>query len=237
MAQEAKFTTVFFGDFSSQQGSWTLTDMPLLKAIHELVGDNSIAIQNDTANDQQYIKILYVLAAEGGISNDTQDEVPKNIEPASRYLDLSEQGHRTDRIRAIERLEGLQGQAVIDELEHTLRYDADITVRRRAAVSLEDIGGDPVVNALEAGLGDDDPSIRIAVVNSLGRIGSQRAIMAIGQTIIGDRDVETRRAAVLALDGLEGGAVEAFLKAAQKDQDKSVRQAASQVIKESGIQQ
>ena len=50
--------------------------------------------------------------------------------------------------------------------------------------------------------------------------------MALGQTIMGDREPEVRRAAVLALEGHDGGATEAFIKAAGKDESPLVREAA-----------
>lgn len=169
-------------------------------------------------------------AAEAKNSADQQIDKPARVEPVSRYRQPSDEGSSAQRLLAIERLAGLKDKPVVDGLETALRSDTDPWVRRRAALALEDIGGEAAVNALEAGLGDDDPSIRSAVVNSLGRIGSERAVMAIGQTIIGDPDPETRRTAVLALDGHEGGAVEAFLQAAQKDRAASVRQAAGWLL-------
>jgi HEAT repeat protein len=185
---------------------------------------------NDTTGNEHDITKLFVYATEAKTPDNPQSDRPARVDPVSRYQDPSDEGPSPERLLAIERVVGLEDQGVVDTLETALRSDADPAVRRRAAVALEDIGGDPVVNALEAGLGDDDPSIRIAVANSLGRIGSERAIMAIGQTIIGDPDPETRRAAVLALEGHEGGAVNAFLKAAQKDRTGLVREAAGLIL-------
>ena len=93
-------------------------------------------------------------------------------------------------------------------------------------MALRDIGGDPAISALEAGLGDEDPEVRIKVMNSLGRIGDQRAIMWLGQAIMGDPEPEVRFEAVLALEGHKGGAVEAFITAAAEDDSQIVQKAA-----------
>ncbi len=175
------------------------------------------------------LAVLHVYATNSKPADEPQSNPRTQLARLSRNQDYSDQGQPPERLQAIDRLTGLSDQYVVDSLKTALHSDSNPAVRRRAAVALEDIGGDPAANALEAGLGDDNPSIRIAVVTALGRIGSERAIMAIGQTIMGDPEPETRRAAVLALAGHEGGAVEAFLNAARKDDARVVREAAKWV--------
>ncbi|MGB5716860.1 MAG: HEAT repeat domain-containing protein [Gammaproteobacteria bacterium] len=224
VGREADFTTVIYGEITDQTDSWSLTDVPLLEGIRRLAGINGMMVVNDPESDGRSIKKVYIYMAEPQTADKSAPHPPARIERYSRYLDDSGQG--SGQLQAIERLEGLNSPDVVDSLEAALRTDADPAIRSRASVALEDIGGDDAVNALLAGLGDDTPAIRITVVDSLGRLGGDQAIMALGQTIMGDKDPEVRRAAVLALEGHEGGAVDAFITAAAKDRSEKVREAA-----------
>ena len=228
VGREAGFTTVIYGETTDQTDSWFLTAVPLLEGIRKLAGVNGLMVINGPESGGRTIKKLYIFMAATQTADEAAQQPPARIERYSRYRGDSVQG--AGRLQAIERLEGLNSPDVVDSLEAALRTDADPAVRRRASVALEDIGGDAAVNALLTGLGDDVPAIRITVVNSLGRVGGDQAIMALGQTIMGDTDPEVRRAAVLALEGHEGGAVDAFIKAAAKDASPGVREATKMLI-------
>jgi hypothetical protein len=222
---EAGITTVFVGDFSGQSGSWSLVDVPLAAGIRELVGGNSMAvISGDNAAG---ISKLTVYAATGRPSPDSDPIQPAPLEspPGDPGPVEANADDISERIVAIESLAGLDDQEIVDRLGGVLNSDPEVAVRKRAAIALEDIGGDPALQQLEAGLGDGSPDVRIAIVESLGRIGGDRAIMALGQTIMGDSDPLVRQAAVLALQNHESGAVQAFRKAASADNSALVREA------------
>ena len=78
---------------------------------------------------------------------------------------------------------------------HTLTSAVDGAARRSAAIALGEIGTDASVKALDRALGDADSGVRLEVVASLGRIGSDEALRLVGQVAMGSRDPELIAAA------------------------------------------
>jgi HEAT repeats len=88
----------------------------------------------------------------------------------------------------------------IRELAGVLASEVDSNARRTAAAVLGDIGGDESVGILDRSLGDVDPGVRVKVVESLGRIGTDEAIRLVGQAAMGSRDPNVIDAATRVLE-------------------------------------
>jgi hypothetical protein len=86
------------------------------------------------------------------------------------------------------------------------------------------------IKTLEANLGDPDAATRVRVVSMLGAIGSDRVVPILGQVLFGDPDPAARLAAVEALARQPGEAAMAFLEEATKDNDRGVRDTATQAL-------
>ena len=84
-------------------------------------------------------------------------------------------------------------------MARTLIQDADASVRGQAAAVLEDIAGEEAIRALEAGLGDPNPAVRIKVIGSLEALQAEEAIPTLGQVLFSDPSPQVRLAAVAAI--------------------------------------
>jgi HEAT repeat protein len=85
------------------------------------------------------------------------------------------------------------------ELTRTLASADDPEARKAAAAALGTIGDGESVAALDRALGDVDPRVRLEVVESLGRIGTDEAIRLVAQAAMGSRDANVTTAATRVL--------------------------------------
>jgi HEAT repeat protein len=129
-------------------------------------------------------------------------------------------------MRAIDAVERYESSPAIDMLADALRYDADAAVRAHAAIALSSIGGDDVVQALEAGLGDRSEEVRAEVLHGLGMVGGERATLAIAQALFSSAELELRAVAVEALAAQGTEQARLFLEAALEDEHEAVREQA-----------
>lgn len=119
-----------------------------------------------------------------------------------------------------------QQPGALASLAGMLASSPDPVIRRGVAAALGRLRGAEAVAALTAGLGDQDPSVRSAVVSSLGLLNDETVAPAVAQVLARDPDAAVRRAAAWALATLPGEAAHRGLQAATSDADTSVRQAA-----------
>jgi HEAT repeat protein len=108
--------------------------------------------------------------------------------------------------------------------------DEHPTVREQAVKALSELEGEPVVAALQNGLGDEEPWIRSEVVGALGNIGGEQAVISLGQVLFGEPEPEIRSLAIDYLATQPGEAARHFLEAALEDPDVLVRQAAESAL-------
>lgn len=231
VARAAGFETHYLGELSDNRVPWHLDPVPLRQGLAKLLGDHSMTVLCDEVNGHQTIVKLYIIA---GLRQASAPAVRSDalIVAPNHNLALQDQGDSWRRLAEVERMAGLRDDAARTRLQAALSHDAEPLVRRRAVALLADMEGQTVLEALLVGLGDDDADIRITVVHSLGRIGSDAAILGIGQVIMGDADPNVRRAAVSALADHQGGMADAFLVAARKDRADSVREIAARVLQQ-----
>jgi hypothetical protein len=114
----------------------------------------------------------------------------------------------------------------LTSLAGILASDPDPVVRRSAAAALAGLREPEAVAALTTALGDQDASVRVAALSSLGVLRDGAQAPAMIQLLSRDPDAAVRRAAVRALARLGSEEARRGLEAAARDPDASVRQAA-----------
>lgn len=214
LQRKLEFQLVLHGDFTQFNASWSFQQLPLTRLLKQLLGDNHFV---SVYNEQGELTKLFAFAKNGGSDSKIGTQL------------VTHQTDAENRLLEVERLTGLNSPDVLEELGTIIKQESDRTVRLRA-IQLLDEYGKSASPTLESGLGDEDPVVRAAVVKSLARLGTESAILAIGQTIVGDKNSDVRRAAVSSLDGLKGGAAQAFVNHAKKDPAPSVRKVAETVM-------
>jgi HEAT repeat protein len=136
---------------------------------------------------------------------------------------------RTARLQAVRKLiqEARRRQpGAFDSLTGILATEPDPVVRRTAAAGVASIRGPEAVAALTTALGDQDPSVRAAVVSSLGSMRDETVAPAVAQILARDPVAAVRRAAVWALAALRSDDAHRGLQVAVSDADASVRRSA-----------
>ena len=113
-------------------------------------------------------------------------------------------------------------QWVID-LARQLHSDAAPQVRRTAAAALGHHQTVDSVRALERALSDRDGGVRMAVIEALGRIGTDDAIRLVGQSAMGTADAQARAAAIQVLEASTSQYASALLQAIRSQVSGEVR--------------
>ena len=192
---KANFKVVAYGDIRHQTGYWSFSNLLLDEAIKTLLRDTNAIVtynrMNDVSNELRVSKI-YLLGTE---SNETNLVRINTVEPnlgTQLLVDQIQIDDSQDRVAAIESLQGLTDELTVTNLVFSLEHDPDPVVRSHAVTALEQIGGGVAVTALEAGLGDDDSSVRIKVVQALGKLDDERISLWLGQIIMSDSSVDVR---------------------------------------------
>ena len=129
---------------------------------------------------------------------------------------------------AAEALGGV-GAAAIQRLEPA-RSDDDPRVVEAVATAYGELRAESAIPWLiEVATGDGDRSGREAAVAALGAIGDTAALPAL-LTLVAKAPPQVRRRAVVALTVFDDPAVEQAIRAAARDRNPSVREAAEMVV-------
>lgn len=112
-------------------------------------------------------------------------------------------------------------------LGRLLGSDRSVEIRRRAAASLGEIGGEDVLALLAPGLGDEDPGVREASARALAALPDpSAATAALERTLQLDPEPKVRLEAVRALKKVDSDAAREAIAAASSDPSEFVRQEA-----------
>jgi hypothetical protein len=225
----------------------SLVGLPLDEGLRELIGDQTALVIFYTPGDaDEATKRVTEIWVYGGAKpqrTHSQVIVKRSPEAAASVREdgVDEQGKawsldsisaldRADRVHEITRLAALGDNQSITALGQILSADEHPTVREQAVKALSELEGEPVVAALQNGLGDEEPWIRSEVVGALGNIGGEQAVISLGQVLFGEPEPEIRSLAIDYLATQPGEAARHFLEAALEDPDVLVRQAAESAL-------
>ena len=137
---------------------------------------------------------------------------------------------RDERILAMQWLADFEDSIAVATLGRFLALDKDSAVRSEAAFALSGIGSDAAAEALAIGLGDDDPGVRLEVVDALSGIEDFDTALRLGQVLFGEPDPEVRLFAVVGLGEEHSEAAWILLEAAADDPDNKVSEAANSIL-------
>jgi len=230
IGKELGFEVRIHGDISDSQQSWSYQAMTLPDMVRNLVRDYSSVMiyqSQDNSSTTNKLSELWVYAdnvSSHQSSTPVEIQVQHSLSEEDDFIDA----RRRTQVAQIDRLKGLQQQDVIDSLAEIVRHEPDPIVRLRAVSALRDIGAGDVLSALEAGMSDASPKVRTEVAHAFGDTKDQRALLFLGQLLMGDKTASVREAAVQSLLGYSSPAAHAFVEAAKQDRDKDVRKAANQ---------
>jgi hypothetical protein len=253
VGDKADIKVVPFGEIDIETGPWSFTDVPLTRAIRNLLkGTNSVVSyeKDDGQTETQRISAVFILGAGSTETGDAEFEqvesvptIPSDSAPMPSIEQTQQQAFETElvlrqslstdsasRVEAIDRLQGLSDDLTVTQLTFSLREDPDPEVRTRAIELLEEIGGTPAATALEAGLGDDDVTVRKNVVKALGTTQDERVPMWLGQVLMGDESADVRLQAVESIASQEEYSARIFLEAATDDESAQVSAAAVRLL-------
>ena len=240
LGKAADFKLKLFENLSIEKSDWKFDSMPLTQLLNNLLRDyNTVMLYEETQNTLQEnsnrkLKELWLLSkenytapTESSTNNiEIQLEQPETLPSKHQILTAEQQFEITH----IDNLEGLTSGDVIETLKQTLLTEQDSVIRKRAVVALGAIGGTRVLDALESGLGDDSGDVRTELARSFAGINHQRSMLALGQMSVGDHDVKVRQQAIRALAQHGSPAAHAFIEAALKDKEDSVKKLAREIL-------
>jgi hypothetical protein len=159
-------------DLAARVGQWDLHEIPVDEALTQIVHPLNV-----------------MLGLESGAAGSARFLVREIevFEAAERGPDRSAQAAAmlAERIREAERI---------------LATDPDADARRLAAMELGDADSDERVRLLDKGLGDADVGVRVAVIESLGKIGTDEAIRLVAQAALGAADPAVLSSAIRVLE-------------------------------------
>jgi len=167
-----------------------------------------------------------------GISDPVPEEITLDVNAASieREVAALDELDLQGRLRLVDRLAQMQGASASRALGRILEQDGHPRVRARALAALRVRDEPGAHEAMQRGLGDEDPSIRLRVLDALVEVGGETAARALGQVLFGDDDPDLRLSAVMYLAGAQGEVARALLDAVANDADEDVRVAARNAI-------
>ena len=231
---EAGFEVRAYGDPEERTGSWSFRDLPLSAGVAKLLRGTSAIVSygpGGSGGADASITRIFLLGSGSAEANSINVNLVSPDLANQARLDSVEAESTQDRIAAIDRTEGLADEITLENLAFSLRHDPQAEVRMQAVLALESIGGPAAATALEAGLGDQQPEVRIRVIEALGKIDDERIPLWLGQILTGDAQDEVRRAAVRTIAGKHGDVARIFLEAAAGDSSEIVREAALELLR------
>ena len=189
VGEKADIEVVAYGDLNDQNGSWSFSNLPLADAIKKLLNDtNAIITYSSDSNTDAEPRISKIYLLGQGSTRVSLVRI-NTVEPSldnQLRMDQAQAGDTQERLAAIERSEGMVDELTLENLTFALQHDPNPVVRSRAVKALEQIGGSVAASALEAGLGDDDLTVRkkwcrrwARSRTSASRYGSVRLLWAI----------------------------------------------------------
>jgi len=241
LAARAGFVLVIDGKFA-RPVSWTMTDVPLDKAIARLVGDNGLVMLYATARGARRLSEVRVYSAPArrapAFPNKfapapSGDPVPRARRPASVEDLAAVLAGETDfglRRAAVIDLGQRDGPDAVAALAAALDGD-DRLIRIQAARALGDMADVEAAGVLVGVLDDPDPTLRRLAARGLGDIGATGATGATGaagvlsELLAGDPAAQVRREAARSLGWLGEASGLWALERASADPDETVRAA------------
>ena len=223
IATAVGFKTLIYGELSAQTITRQFVERSLPEVMHDLLQDQSWAMLYPSFQDrdttQRPVK-LWVFGTPFENAHSQTFALETVEEPASQQVGPSRSLARFDA--------GSHPKTTENESEHNVQARALVenqisSKRIQAIFALEYIGDEDAARALETGLGDPDPSVRIHVIEALERLKADRALPAFGQVLYGDTDPKVRLVAVQAIARQRSEAARAFLNVAAKDKNPTVR--------------
>ena len=213
IADLAGFKTILVGDFiDSPLVSVTLDNIPVGEAVERLVNDKNRIIIYQAAEDESRPPVIsQVWLLQSGVATGDRELDDDDGIALAREEDVD--GYKLARLTAM------------------LQQNHDAAVRARAAIALGTFQDERAVLALEAGLSDENISVRSQAINGLGRIGSEQAIIALGNILLRDSaDTSDRVRAARTLWQHDFDLARDYLRAATNDSDQRIRSASSKPL-------
>lgn len=246
LATEANFKLKLFEALNDEQKSWNFQAMSLTQLLDNLLrGYNTVMLYqekvdvsaNGSSNNQNHaLKELWLLSQKETTDPDRQSGINVEIKLEQETTVLISESKLTPEqqyeVNAIDSLEGLNGDDVIETLQQMLVGGEDSVVRQRAVTALGDIGGNRILDALETGMRDSSAEVRFALADTLAQIKDQRSMLLLGQMVMGDHDAEVRSYASRALYQQHDPVGRYFVEAATKDKANRVKKVAAEILQQ-----
>ncbi len=232
MANQIGFDIVIYGKLSSQPIARSYLAVPLFEVFDDLLSEHNWAMLFDSPQDGSAIQGQAKVWIYG---EPVADSYPQTLAQVDSQADISERIATSGPAKPFfseQRNDHVEDGAQVSVHLRTLTEDKEVSKRRKAVFALEYIGDEEAARALEAGLGDPDPAVRILVLAALERLKADRAIPAFGQCLYGDPDPKVRLAAVEAIARQRNPAAQSFLRVAIKDKNPKVRTAAQRALRQ-----
>ncbi len=184
--------------------SWTVTDVPLEKALRRLLGRRSYVITYDEPQAEgemrhlAEVRLMRNNMPETGhsIEIDRTLTATAKIEAQNELLIATPDDDRDTRLNFVRNMSKRPKAAAVNALRVLLSQDEDSMIRRIAAIGLGKARGEAALEALAAAVHDEDASVRRRAIQGLGRKRDDRAVHALGEVLFEDPDSRMRRAAV-----------------------------------------
>ncbi len=218
------------GELSSKSSTWAVDNLPLSKAIKNLVGRHNIVMNYDSPESEESVRRvskLWVFGHTEVTANSTHFQVAVSQE---ENIDTQDQFDQAIPSNQEQGSEDTDEQSYIKHLSKILKEEDDPSLRLQAVEALREIGGVQASEALAGGLNDSNPSVRIKVINSLGYLEADSIVPITGQVLYSDSDPEVRLAAVEILAEQDSEVSVVFLRVALEDKNKKVREMARSAI-------
>ena len=206
IGEAAGFRVVFEGAMDTPV-SWTLTDVPLEKALRRLLDRRAYVMTFDEPQAEGEMgHLAEVLLMRNNLTEtgpDTEIDwmltATTTFEAQNEILITTPDDDRDTRLRFVRTMAQRPKAGAVNGLSALLSQDEDPMIRRIAAIGLGKAKGDAALEALVAAIQDDDASVRRRAIQGLGKKRDDRAVQALGAVLLQDPDPRTRRAAVHSL--------------------------------------
>ena len=187
--------------------SWTITDVPLEKALQRLLGRRSYVMTYDQPQAEGEMRHLAEVRLMRNNMTETGPviEINKTLTAAAKIEGQNEisiaapDDDRDTRLRFVRNMAQRPKAAAVNGLSALLSQDEDPMIRRIAAIGLGKAQGEAPLEALNAAIQDEDASVRRRAIQGLGKKKDDRAVHAVSEVLRHDTDSRMRRAAVHSL--------------------------------------